>query len=107
MDGGGGYGHRITTIAKRISNSNPFQMEVAGQYGVAEVSTITKKSIAMEKLNHLGTSYAMTDYQMADGKFDAIATWNDSITQLAPYHYIFLQPNENSQLFEVQVCTPE
>ncbi|MDV0442079.1 hypothetical protein McpAg1_13030 [Methanocorpusculaceae archaeon Ag1] len=100
------YGHYITTIAKRIPNSNPFQAGVAGEYGAAAVLTSTNESAVMEKLDHLGTRYVMTDYQMAGGKFGAMAIWNDSVAQLSPYFYTLLQ-NSNGQLSYVQAYTPE
>jgi dolichyl-diphosphooligosaccharide--protein glycosyltransferase len=98
------YHHYCKTHSKQQSIPNRW---VAGPYGVTAVLTITQKSIAMEKLDHLGTHYVMIDYQIADGKFGAITTWNDSITQLAPYYCVFLQPDENGQFFEMQACTPE
>ncbi|HJK77651.1 MAG TPA: oligosaccharyl transferase, archaeosortase A system-associated [Methanocorpusculum sp.] len=101
------YGHYITTIAERIPNSNPFQSGVAGPYGAAAVLTSTNESAVMEKLDHLGTRYVMTDYQMAGGKFGAMAIWNDSVAQLTPYYYTFLQPNNSGQLSGVQAQTPE
>lgn len=100
------YGHYITTIAERIPNSNPFQAGVAGEYGAAAVLTSTNETAVMEKLDHLGTRYVMTDYQMAGGKFGAMAIWNDSVAQLTPYFYTFLQ-NNNGQLSGVQAYTPE
>lgn len=100
------YGHYITTIAERIPNSNPFQSGVAGEYGAAAVLTSTNESAVMEKLDHLGTRYVMTDYQMAGGKFGAMAIWNDSVAQLTPYYHTFLQQN-GGQLSYVQAYTPE
>ena len=100
------YGHYITTIAERIPNSNPFQAGSAGEYGAAAVLTSTDESAVMEKLDYLGTRYVMTDYQMAGGKFGAMAIWNDSVAQLSPYFYMLLQ-NNNGQLSGVQAYTPE
>lgn len=100
------YGHYITAIAERIPNSNPFQAGVAGEYGAAAVLTSTNESAVMEKLDHLGTRYVMTDYQMADGKFGAMAIWNDSVAQLAPYYHTFLRQN-SGQLSCVRAYTPE
>ena len=100
------YGHYITTIAERIPNSNPFQAGVAGEYGAAAVLTSTNESAVVEKLDYLGTRYVMTDYQMAGAKFGAMAIWNDSVAQLTPYYYTFLQ-NSNGNLQMVQAYTPE
>ena len=100
------YGHYITTIAERIPNSNPFQAGVAGEYGAAAVLTSTNESTVVEKLDYLGTRYVMTDYQMAGAKFGAMAIWNDSVAQLTPYYYTFLQ-NSNGNLQMVQAYTPE
>ena len=100
------YGHYITTIAERIPNSNPFQAGVTGEYGAAAVLTSTNESAVVEKLDYLGTRYVMTDYQMAGAKFGAMAIWNDSVAQLTPYYYTFLQ-NSNGNLQMVQAYTPE
>ncbi len=100
------YGHYITTIGKRIPNSNPFQAGVAGEYGAAAVLTSTDESAVSEKLDHQGTRYVMTDYQMAGGKFGAMAIWNDSVAQLDPYYYVLLQQNLG-QYSIVQAYTPE
>ena len=100
------YGHYITTIAEHIPNSNPFQAGVAGEYGAAAVLTSTNESAVVEKLDYLGTRYVMTDYQMAGAKFGAMAIWNDSVAQLTPYYYTFLQ-NSNGNLQMVQAYTPE
>ncbi len=101
------YGHYITTIGKRIPNSNPFQAGVAGEYGVAAVLTNTDESQIMEKLDHLGTKYVMTDYLMANGIFGAMAIWNDTTLQTAPYYYTFLQKGSDGTYSYVSAATPE
>jgi len=101
------YGHYITTIGKRIPNSNPFQAGVSGEYGVAAVLTNTDESQIMEKLNHLGTKYVMTDYLMANGIFGAMAIWNDTTLQTAPYYYTFLQKGTDETYSYVSAPTPE
>ncbi len=101
------YGHYITTIGKRIPNSNPFQAGVAGEYGVAAVLTNTDESQIMEKLDHLGTKYVMTDYLMANGIFGAMAIWNDTTLQTAPYYYTFLQKGSDGTYSYASAATPE
>ena len=85
------YGHYITTIGERIPNSNPFQAGVAGEYGAAQVLTATDENAVVEKLNHLGTKYVMTDYQMAGSKFGAMAIWADTELQTTPFYTYLLQ----------------
>jgi len=81
------YGHYITTIGERIPNSNPFQAGVSGIYGVAQILTETDEEIVSKKLEHLGTNYVMTDYQMAGGKYPAMAIWAGQPTvQTNDYH---------------------
>jgi dolichyl-diphosphooligosaccharide--protein glycosyltransferase len=48
----------------------------------------------------------MTDYQMAGGKFGAMAIWNDSTAQLAPYYYVLVQ-DSLGQPSVVQAYSPE
>lgn len=100
------YGHYITTIGKRIPNSNPFQAGVVGEYGVAAVLTSTNESAIAEKLDYLGTKYVMTDYLMANGIFGAMAIWNDTVLQTAPYYYTFLQKGTDGTYSYVSAGTP-
>ncbi len=101
------YGHYITTIGERIPNSNPFQAGVSGEYGVAAVLTNTNESQIVEKLDHLGTKYVMTDYLMANGIFGAMTVWNDSTLGMAPYYYTFLQKGTDGTYSYVSAATPE
>jgi len=101
------YGHYITTIGERIPISNPFQGGVTGEYGVASVLTNTDEAQIMEKLDYLGTKYVMTDYLMANGIFGAMAVWNDTTLQTAPYYYTFLQQGSDGTYSYVSVATPE
>ncbi|MDR3101690.1 MAG: oligosaccharyl transferase, archaeosortase A system-associated [Methanocalculaceae archaeon] len=101
------YGHVITAVAERIPTSNPFQAGVAGPYGAAAILTCVNESAVMEKLDHLRARYVMTDYEMAGGKFGAMAIWNNSSAQLTPYLYTFLQQNITGQLSSIPAYTPE
>ena len=85
------YGHYITTIGERIPNSNPFQAGVSGSYGVAQVLTATDENAVVQKLDHLGTKYVMTDYQMAGSKFGAMAIWANTELQTSPFYTHLLQ----------------
>ena len=85
------YGHYITTIGERIPNSNPFQAGVSGSYGAAQVLTATDENAVVQKLDHLGTKYVMTDYQMAGSKFGAMAIWANTELQTSPFYTHLLQ----------------
>jgi len=85
------YGHYITTIGERIPNSNPFQAGVSGTYGAAQVLTATDENAVVQKLNHLGTKYVMTDYQMAGSKFGAMTIWANPTVQTEPFYIPLLQ----------------
>ncbi|MBO5430833.1 oligosaccharyl transferase, archaeosortase A system-associated, partial [Methanocorpusculum sp.] len=85
------YGHYITTIGERIPNSNPFQAGVSGSYGAAQVLTATDENTVVQKLDHLGTKYVMTDYQMAGSKFGAMAIWANTELQTSPFYTHLLQ----------------
>ncbi len=99
------YGHYITTIGERIPNSNPFQAGVAGEYGAAEVLTATDEDEVVEKLDYLGTKYVMTDYQMAGGKFGAMAIWADGNTD--SFYTYLLQQGQNGQYSVVTAQTED
>ncbi len=102
------YGHYITTIGDRIPNSNPFQAGVTGEYGAAAVLTSGNETAIVEKLNHLGTKYVMTDYQMAGSKFGAMTVWNDTALQISPYYtYMLQQGTTGSGYSIVSAATPQ
>jgi len=79
------YGHMITYIAKRIPNANPFQQGVAGDDGAAAFFMTTSEDSADAILDHLGTKYVITDYEMDTPKFPAMATWFNSTEGYNPY----------------------
>ena len=101
------YGHYITTIGKRIPNSNPFQAGVSGTYGAAQVLTATDENDVVPKLNHLKTKYVMTDYQMAGSKFGAMAIWANPTVQTAPFYIPLLQQSSGGAYSVVTAQTEE
>jgi len=90
------YGHMITYIAKRIPNANPFQQGVAGDYGAAAFFMTTSEGSADTILDHLGTKYVITDYEMDVGKFWAMATWFNTTQGIKPYEMYFAVSDPNN-----------
>jgi oligosaccharyl transferase (archaeosortase A-associated) len=90
------YGHLITYIAKRIPNANPFQQGVSGPDGAAAYFMSTSEDTADTILDHDGTRYIITDIEMDDGKFWAMATWNDATLATDPYQMTLLYPTKSN-----------
>ena len=91
------YGHLITTIGKRIPNANPFQQGVAGSTGAAAYFMATSEDTANAILDTDGTRYVVTDVEMDQGKFWAMATWYNATEAAAPYYdNLFLPAKDNS-----------
>ena len=90
------YGHMITYIAKRIPNANPFQQGVAGDDGAAAYFMTTSEDSADTVLDHLGTKYVITDYEMDVGKFWAMATWFNTTAGINPYEKYFAVSDPNT-----------
>lgn len=91
------YGHLITTVGKRIPNANPFQQGVAGSTGAAAYFMDMSEDSANAILDNLGTRYIVTDIEMDQGKFWAMATWFNATESAEPYYTTLLVPgNGNS-----------
>jgi dolichyl-phosphooligosaccharide-protein glycotransferase len=91
------YGHLITTIGKRIPNANPFQQGVAGSTGSAAYFMATSEDTANAILDDRGTRYVVTDVEMDQGKFWAMATWYNATEAAGPYYdNLFLPGKDNS-----------
>jgi dolichyl-phosphooligosaccharide-protein glycotransferase len=90
------YGHLITYIAKRIPNANPFQQGVSGPDGAAAYFMSTSEDKANSILEHDGTRYIITDIEMDDGKFWAMATWDNASLATDPYQTTFLYPSKSN-----------
>jgi len=90
------YGHLITYIAKRIPNANPFQQGVSGPDGAAAYFMATSEDKADTVLDHDGTRYIMTDIEMDDGKFWAMATWDNASLATDPYQMTLLYPSKSN-----------
>jgi dolichyl-diphosphooligosaccharide--protein glycosyltransferase len=90
------YGHIITTVGKRIPNANPFQQGVAGSGGSAAYFMSVSEDRANSILDTLGTRYVMTDIEMDQGKFWAMATWYNATEATSPYYDTVFVPNQKS-----------
>jgi oligosaccharyl transferase (archaeosortase A-associated) len=90
------YGHLITYIAKRIPNANPFQQGVSGPDGAAAYFMSTSEDKANTILRHDGTRYIVTDIEMDDGKFWAMATWDNASLATDPYQITLLYPSKSN-----------
>jgi dolichyl-diphosphooligosaccharide--protein glycosyltransferase len=90
------YGHLITYIAKRIPNANPFQQGVSGPNGAAAFFMSTNEDKADTILDHDGTRYVITDIEMDDGKFWAMATWDNASLATDPYQMTLLYPSKSN-----------
>jgi dolichyl-diphosphooligosaccharide--protein glycosyltransferase len=90
------YGHMITYIANRIPNSNPFQAGVAGPNGSASFFMSQSEAGTNQIADNQGTRYIMTDYEMATGKFWAMATWYNSTEKQGPYQPIYFIPDSEN-----------
>jgi dolichyl-phosphooligosaccharide-protein glycotransferase len=97
------YGHLITYIAKRIPNANPFQQGVSGPDGAAAYFMSTSEDKANTILDHDGTRYIVTDIEMDDGKFWAMATWDNASLATDPYQMTFLYPTKNNDYQQVRL----
>jgi oligosaccharyl transferase (archaeosortase A-associated) len=92
------YGHLITTIGKRIPNANPFQQGVAGSTGSAAYFMATSEDTANAILDNRGTRYVVTDVEMDQGKFWAMATWFNATEAAGPYYDTLLLPGKDNSL---------
>lgn len=90
------YGHIITTVGKRIPNANPFQQGVAGSNASAAYFMSVSEDKANSILDTLGTRYVMTDIEMDQGKFWAMATWYNATEATSPYYDTVFVPNQKS-----------
>jgi dolichyl-phosphooligosaccharide-protein glycotransferase len=92
------YGHIITTIGKRIPNANPFQQGVAGSNGSAAYFMATSEDTANTILDNVGTRYIITDIEMDQGKFWAMATWFNATESTDPYYDTMFLPGQDNSL---------
>ncbi len=101
------YGHMITYIAKRIPNANPFQQGVEGEFGSARFFMSQNENDTATIADKLGTRYVMTDYEMATGKFWAMATWFNTLKGAGPYQSIFaaVSPDDHNHAVPISLNT--
>ncbi|MDD5142273.1 oligosaccharyl transferase, archaeosortase A system-associated [Methanoregula sp.] len=90
------YGHIITTVGKRIPNANPFQQGVAGSNGSAAYFMSQSEDNANRIADYLGTRYIITDIEMDQGKFWAMATWYNATDAAGPYYENLFVPTKNN-----------
>ncbi|PKG33633.1 oligosaccharyl transferase, archaeosortase A system-associated [Methanoregula sp.] len=89
------YGHIITTVGKRIPNANPFQQGVEGDTGSAAYFMSQSEDNANRIADYLGTRYIITDIEMAQGKFWAMATWYNATAAAGPYYDMVFAPGQS------------
>ena len=89
------YGHIITTVGKRIPNANPFQQGVAGSNGSAAYFMSQSEDNANRIADYLGTRYVITDIEMDQGKFWAMATWYNATDAAGPYYDMVFAPSQD------------
>jgi len=97
------YGYWITRIAHRIPNANPGQSRVVVPK-VAHFFSSQDENSANEIVKELGTAYVIIDYQVATGKFHAIALWAGSSPE--EFFDVYHLPWEG-KLVPVQLFYPE
>lgn len=92
------YGHLITTVGKRIPNANPFQQGVSGSDGAAAYFMDMSEDSANSILDKKGTRYVVTDIEMDQGKFWAMATWFNATEATDPYYSTLLVPDNGNSV---------
>ncbi len=95
------YGHLITEVGRRIPNANPFQQGVNGPNGSAAYFMSTSEDTADAILDADGTRYVVTDVEMDQGKFWAMATWYNASEAAGPYYDSMLLPGQDNSLSSV------
>jgi dolichyl-phosphooligosaccharide-protein glycotransferase len=95
------YGHQITFIAKRIPNANPFQAGVAGPFGAASYFMTQSEEYANSIADRLGTRYVITDIEMDNPKFWAMATWFNSSVSDTAYNPAYYVPGQTSGQYQL------
>jgi oligosaccharyl transferase (archaeosortase A-associated) len=90
------YGHWITFLAKRIPNSNPFQDNVRGRNSSSSFFLGETEESATGIAQALGSRFIITDYKMADTKFQGIVAWSNGSRVEGYYTKTFLAPSPQS-----------
>lgn len=90
------YGHWITFLAKRIPNSNPFQDNVRGRNSSSSFFLAETEGSATGIAQALGSRFIITDYKMADTKFQGIVAWSNGSRLEGYYTNTFLAPSPQS-----------
>jgi len=88
------YGHWITFLAKRIPNSNPFQDRVTGKNSSSSFFLSETEENATGIAQNLGSRFIVTDYKMADTKFQGIVQWSNISRIEGYYTQSFLVPSQ-------------
>ncbi|MDD1661420.1 MAG: oligosaccharyl transferase, archaeosortase A system-associated, partial [Methanomicrobiales archaeon] len=95
------YGHQISFIAKRIPNANPFQAGVAGPTGAAAFFMTRSEEYANSVADQIGTRYVITDIEMDNPKFWAMATWFNSSVSDEPYSPAYYFETDTSGQYQL------
>jgi len=95
------YGYFIMQIAHRIPNANPGQ---AGAVEAGQFFTAQNESSANEVADKEGTKYVVIDYQMATGKFYAMAQWAGGSE--AEFYGVYYVPTGSGGLQPVALYYP-
>ncbi len=88
------YGHWITFLAKRIPNSNPFQDNVIGRNSSTRFFLGENEEAATRIAQILGSRFVITDFKMADTKFQGIVQWSNRSRIEGYYTKSFLVPSQ-------------
>lgn len=87
------YGYWITRIGRRIPFSNPGTSAERGEY---KYFIAQDEESAAKAIKDTNIRYVIADYELAayDGKFHALATWNQETYD--SYYEIYIQKKDNS-----------
>lgn len=93
------YGHLITTLGRRIPNTNPFQDNILGPQGAAAFFMSCDEEEATGIAESLGSTYIITNQEMALQDFGAIASIHDPDQKESPYISVFRDDRDNQPYF--------
>ena len=97
------FGHYITFIGKRIPVTNPFQDHLIGPNGAAAFYMSDSETNASGIIQSMGAHYVITDTSLATDKFQPLATWYNSETNIFLYMKSFFtqNPDKSGQLMQI------
>ncbi len=97
------FGHYITFMGKRIPVTNPFQDHLTGPDGAAAFYMSDSERNASRIIQSMGAHYVITDTSLATDKFQPLATWYNSDTNIFLYMKSFFtqNPDKSGQLMQI------